>query len=556
MSQTSDLTFRRHFLVQALIIAEFLLSLTAEAKEKMATVAVQNKSVMYSDHVLNDDDAKWLVAMRKGIHEYVRNSNHDGPYFMRMVDTILARDKNWVRWKVESCPSIELPAITAKAFADAKDAARRAFSNKRMRPTPVGSLSLDFLGDGNDEAAMEWLKSSDRYGLPALESFKNLIAEEDLEIEMPSNDKSKADAVERKASKTWRALRIARRRRLAAFDKIDDDNSIDPVFSDEKGPSRAADPDKVPTDTRPIVLSGPHGVGKSSLLGKLRERNPDVFDEVLQHTTRADAKGDRYHVVDAKSFQVMLDGDRFVESSEVDGHQYGTSRGLVDRVSEAGQVPLIRMDRAVSRPCSTSPREMPFTNRASTSRASRWPRRWRTRRASCSSSRRIPRPWKQGFGKGGGRRTRRGHLWHVRPRTWSMGGRERSTRSLSTTIWTPPPLAWRPLSTGPARTRPSRTEFPRWTGGRKAWRPPRATVRRPKAGTEASSESRRVRVETVGVLLVCHTIRVQESFASQGPGGLETCQIIGGQPTEAKQQESVCHEMVGPMPRGNLALTQ
>lgn len=334
--------------MQALIITEFLLSLTAEAKEKMAMSTVQNKSVMYSDQVLSEEDARWLLATRKDMHEYLRSSHHDGPYFLRMVDTILARDKNWVRWKVESCPSIELPAVTANAFADAKDAARRAFSNRRIRPVPMGSLSLDFLGGGNGETALEKLKSTERSALPTLESFRNQIAEEDLEIEMPSSDKSKAAAVERKASKTWRALRIARRCRLTAFDKIDDDNKIDTVFTEDKRPARAADPDKLPTDTRPVVLSGPQGAGKFSLARKLVERNPDVFGEVLQHTTQPDASEDRYRVVDSKVFQVMLDGDRFVESSEVDGYQYGTSRGLVDAVRETGQVPLIRMSRAVS----------------------------------------------------------------------------------------------------------------------------------------------------------------------------------------------------------------
>lgn len=54
--QISDLSFRRHILVQALIIMDFLLSLSAKAKEKLTTIPQQNKSVVYQDHILSEED--------------------------------------------------------------------------------------------------------------------------------------------------------------------------------------------------------------------------------------------------------------------------------------------------------------------------------------------------------------------------------------------------------------------------------------------------------------------------------------------------------------------
>jgi THO complex subunit 1 len=54
--QISDLYFRRHILIQALIIIEFLLSLTPQAKAKLASIKQQNKAVVYGDQVLSDDD--------------------------------------------------------------------------------------------------------------------------------------------------------------------------------------------------------------------------------------------------------------------------------------------------------------------------------------------------------------------------------------------------------------------------------------------------------------------------------------------------------------------
>jgi THO complex subunit 1 len=54
--ELSDLSFRRHVLVQALIIVDFLLSLSPKAKEKLATAATQNKSVAYQDQSLTEED--------------------------------------------------------------------------------------------------------------------------------------------------------------------------------------------------------------------------------------------------------------------------------------------------------------------------------------------------------------------------------------------------------------------------------------------------------------------------------------------------------------------
>ncbi len=52
--QLNDLAFRRHILVQALILLDFLLSLTPKEKAKLADLNLQNKSVQYQ-FTLEDD---------------------------------------------------------------------------------------------------------------------------------------------------------------------------------------------------------------------------------------------------------------------------------------------------------------------------------------------------------------------------------------------------------------------------------------------------------------------------------------------------------------------
>lgn len=220
-------------LFQALIIMDFLLSLSPKSKEKLSSIQQVNKSVAYLDQTMSEEDIKWATRMKSEISEYLRHAS-DGPFYLRVVDTVLSRDKNWVRWKIENCPPIQRPAVSPQEWAEAMSKAKSNTTNKRIRREPMGSLTLDFLNDGDDEAAMAKLRNPERYQLPELKSFKRKIQEDELEIEMPMTDQSRAAAVAGKASKTWRALRIASRTKLALFDKIESDENIGLLFEDEK----------------------------------------------------------------------------------------------------------------------------------------------------------------------------------------------------------------------------------------------------------------------------------------------------------------------------------
>lgn len=79
-----------------------------------------------------------------------------------MVDTVLSRDKNWVRWKAEGCPLIERPPVSVEDYLGARDTATKVYANKRLRPSPIGSLDLRFLSDAENLASLERLKEPDR----------------------------------------------------------------------------------------------------------------------------------------------------------------------------------------------------------------------------------------------------------------------------------------------------------------------------------------------------------------------------------------------------------
>lgn len=297
--------------------------------------------------------------MKKSIADYLRQGS-DGPYFYRMVETVLARDKNWVRWKIEGCHPIKRDPVSPANFIEAKGAVQRTATSKRLRAVPMGSVPLDFLRDEDEETAMERLKADERCQIPELDSFKRKIADDDFEIEMPTNDQTKAAAIAGKASKSWRALRIAARTKLAAFDKIDDPKKIDIVFEEltegddaEDTSEPTANDEDMPTNRDPIVISGPLAGGKSALIEKLMEEHKGVFATVVRHTTRepldGEVRGKTFHFVKAQEFNQLRDGDRLIESGTRDKVDYGTSTKAIDAVTEAGRVPIIELDLEVSR---------------------------------------------------------------------------------------------------------------------------------------------------------------------------------------------------------------
>ncbi|KAJ4473749.1 guanylate kinase/L-type calcium channel beta subunit [Lentinula aciculospora] len=97
----------------------------------------------------------------------------------------------------------------------------------------------------------------------------------------------------------------------------------------------------LPDFLRPLVLSGPSGVGKSTLLQRLFKDYPDKFGFSVSHTTRAPRPGEQdgkqYHFVTHEKFLALIQESAFIESAEFSGNFYGTSIQTVKEIQEKGQ---------------------------------------------------------------------------------------------------------------------------------------------------------------------------------------------------------------------------
>src|SRR5258708_1449177 len=74
--------------------------------------------------------------------------------------------------------------------------------------------------------------------------------------------------------------------------------------------SATVPPLKMLNDLRPLIVSGPSGSGKSSLINKLFEEHPGCFGFSVSHTTRLPRAGEKngreYHFVSKEVFQDLI----------------------------------------------------------------------------------------------------------------------------------------------------------------------------------------------------------------------------------------------------------
>lgn len=96
-----------------------------------------------------------------------------------------------------------------------------------------------------------------------------------------------------------------------------------------------------------FVVIAPSGAGKSSLVGELLKTDDNILLSI-SHTTRAPRVGEvdgvAYHFTTVEDFLAKRAAGGFIESAEVHGNYYGTSKDWINAALTSGKDVLLEID--------------------------------------------------------------------------------------------------------------------------------------------------------------------------------------------------------------------
>lgn len=104
-----------------------------------------------------------------------------------------------------------------------------------------------------------------------------------------------------------------------------------------------------PLQSKPLVVVGPSGVGKGTLLQAVIDKYGYLFERKISYTTRKPRANEKhaegFKFVSEEEFQRLADADGFIEQkTRLQGDRYGTARAEIQRIKDGGKIPIIEVD--------------------------------------------------------------------------------------------------------------------------------------------------------------------------------------------------------------------
>ncbi len=96
-----------------------------------------------------------------------------------------------------------------------------------------------------------------------------------------------------------------------------------------------------------IIITGPSGVGKGTVVKELLDRNKDIWLSISATTRNpriGEKDGDNYYFISDEKFKDMIDKKEFLEWAQFAGNYYGTPLRTVNEKIEKGFIVLLEIE--------------------------------------------------------------------------------------------------------------------------------------------------------------------------------------------------------------------
>ena len=96
-----------------------------------------------------------------------------------------------------------------------------------------------------------------------------------------------------------------------------------------------------------IIISGPSGSGKDTILKEILKKLPDIFFSISSITRpmrENEREGEKYNFISKEQFLKMFFNDELLEYNEYVGNYYGTPRKPVEKATGEGRDAIIEVD--------------------------------------------------------------------------------------------------------------------------------------------------------------------------------------------------------------------
>jgi len=101
------------------------------------------------------------------------------------------------------------------------------------------------------------------------------------------------------------------------------------------------------TQGRIVIVSGPSGVGKSTICQQIVERLDDVYLSISATTrpkNESEVDGENYWFISKEEFRKRIEKGVLLEHAEVFGNLYGTPKEKVEDAVQAGKTVILEID--------------------------------------------------------------------------------------------------------------------------------------------------------------------------------------------------------------------